>query len=178
MINTIVVDNFFNNFSNIKDEFKKIKLYTFEEQQKLNIISKNVIWPGKRSDLLNITHPFLFNLIIKEFLDKFGYHFSFNHIKLASIIHLRLLEDDKTDYIHTDENIATLIVYLSDTNLNSGTVLYPNNSDEPDIIIKSIQNRAVLFDAKKRHKSLLNYGDSIENGRLTLNIFINEGKND
>ena len=39
--------------------------------------------------------------------------------------------------------------------------------------IKFLQNRAVIFNSKQYHKSSLNYGDNIDNGRLTLNCFIN-----
>ena len=61
MIPTSVVDNFFDNFHNLIEEFKKIKLYTLEESKELGFIPKGVVWPGKRSDVLNVTHPFFFN---------------------------------------------------------------------------------------------------------------------
>ena len=178
MTPTSVVDNFFDNFHNLKEEFKKIKLYTLEESKELGFIPKGVIWPGKRSDVLNATHPFLFNLLIKEYFDKFKDVLPYEKIQFKSVLHLRLSTDDEKDYIHIDDDVATLIIYLSDTNLNSGTALYPENSDIPDTIIKAKQNRAILFDAKRRHKSLLNYGNNIEDGRLTLNVFLNEAKND
>ena len=120
----------------------------------------------------------MFNLLIKEYFDKFKDILPYNQIQFKSVIHLRLSSDNSQDYIHTDNDLATLIVYLSDTNLKSGTALYPDNSDIPDTIIKAKQNRAIIFDAKKRHKSLLNYGNNIDDGRLTLNVFLNEMKND
>ena len=178
MIPTSVVDDFFDNFHNIKNEFKSIKLYSLEESKKLGFIPEGVVWPGKRSYNLNITNPFLFNLLIKEYFDKFKDILPYNQIQFKSVIHLRLSSDNSQDYIHTDNDLATLIVYLSDTNLKSGTALYPDNSDIPDTIIKAKQNRAIIFDAKKRHKSLLNYGNNIDDGRLTLNVFLNETKND
>ena len=178
MINTTIIDNFFDNFDNIKDEFKKINLYTLEEQKKFINIEEGINWPGKRSRLLCDENVFLSNLIIKEYFDKFKGVLPQNVFHFNSVIHLRLVTDEEKDYIHTDPNLATIIIYLSDTNLKSGTALYPENSDIPDTIITAKQNRAILFDAKKRHKSLLNYGDTIENGRLTLNVFLYEVKDD
>lgn len=178
MIQTSFVDDFFDNFHNIKNEFKNIKLYTIEEFKKLELIPEGVYWPGKRSYDLSITNPFLFNLLVKEYFDKFKDILPYNQIQFKSVIHLRLSSDNKQDYIHTDNDLATLIVYLSDTNLKSGTALYPDNSDIPDTIIKAKQNRAIIFDAKKRHKSLLNYGNNIDDGRLTLNVFLDKTKND
>ena len=62
------------------------------------------------------------------------------------------------------------IVNLSKTNLKSGTILY----DKDDNIItesKFVQNRAILFDSRYRHMATTNYGNNIDNGRLTLNAF-------
>ena len=86
--------------------------------------------------------------------------------------HLRLGKDEEPDYIHTDPDDYTMIVFLSKTNLKSGLNIYDENKQETQNI-KFVQNRAVIFDSKQYHRSSLNYGDNINNGRLTLNCFIN-----
>jgi hypothetical protein len=170
-MNTIIVDKFFDNFNNIKDSFKNIQLFNQEEFNKK--FNDTGTWPGFRSEELYTGNPFLFNLIIKEIYSKFG-QLSFNNrnINVKSHIHLRLAEDNKKDWIHKDPFFATLMVFLSETNLKSGTCLYDENKNVTDTI-NFVQNRALLFDSNKYHKSLNNYGDNLQNGRLTLNCFIN-----
>jgi len=170
-MNTIIVDNFFDNFENIKNEFKKIPLLSCEEYFKK--FNKNESWPGFRSGTLDSESPFLFNLLIKELFSKFGHEAFYNNkIIVKSHLHLRLDDDNSKDWIHTDEDyFASFIVYLSDTNLNSGTCLYDNNKNLTTTI-NFVQNRAILFDSKTNHKSLANYGNNIQDGRLTLNCFI------
>ena len=65
----------------------------------------------------------------------------------------------------------TMIVFLSKTNLSSGLNLYNNDKNEY-VHIKYVQNRAVIFHSQRFHKSHLNFGNNIDNGRLTLNGFI------
>ena len=65
------------------------------------------------------------------------------------------------------------MVYLSETNLNSGTAIYPDHGDTPSTLVGFVQNRALLFKSSLRHKSINSYGDNLENGRLTLNCFLN-----
>ena len=64
-----------------------------------------------------------------------------------------------------------MIVFLAKTNLDSGLNLYDNVNNEI-VHIKYVQNRAVIFHGRRLHKSHLNFGDNIDNGRLTLNAFI------
>ena len=179
-MDAIVIDNFFDNFGNIKDEFKKIPLLTLDEFNKKYEAKDRRLenWPGKRSEPLQETNPFLFNLTCKELITKTDM-FSKAMLKINACVHLRLGADNhdykKTDgdFIHSDPNDYTLIVYLSDTNLKSGTALYPPNSDVSDVMVNFKQNRAFLFKGFIRHMAIHNHGDSIENGRLTLNCFIN-----
>ena len=169
-MNTIIVDNFFNNFENIKDSFKKFELFNNKEfNEKFNERDE---WPGLRSRALHIENPFLFNLILKEIFEKIGSQYFYNKkITVKSYVHLRLNEDNKKDWIHTDPCYATLMVYLSNTNLKSGTCLY-NENKELTNTVNFVQNRAFLFNGKTNHMALNNHGTDINNGRLTLNCFI------
>ena len=166
MLKIQVFDNFFDNFNNMEKDFKSIKLYPLEEFNKKN--NTNDTWPGFRSDALDKSNPFLFNLFIKEFKQKFNFKRSFN---LSLYMHLRLAEHTEQDFIHIDLCNLGTIVYLQ-TNLESGTNFYNDDSDEVNMKIQMVKNRCILFDSKIRHKSQLNFGKNIEDGRLTLNGFI------
>jgi hypothetical protein len=171
MFNTIIIDNFFDNYPMLEQEFKKVPIYAQKDFPEF--IAEGVSWPGRRSKELALTHPFMWQLTNKEILTK-----SENErlvrvpFKMALSMHLRLHEDQALDYIHTDSTDLTMIVFLSKTNLNSGLSIYNINKEETHHI-KFVQNRAVIFDGKQNHKSSLNYGDNIDNGRITLNGFIN-----
>ena len=169
--NVIVADNFFSNFSNIKSHFKKLELYTLEEGENLNMWSGDVgKWPGKRSLDFYETEPFLYNLILSEFDIRFRNFYQGTSFTCASYAHLRLDKDNEKDWIHADPVSHTLMIYVSETNLNSGTCFYDEN-DNLTQTVNFVQNRAVLFPGHIRHKALNNHGTDIENGRLTLNVF-------
>jgi hypothetical protein len=164
----IIIDNFFERFENIEKAFKEIPVYKKEEfnskfQEKQN-------WPGKRSGYLNNENTFLLNLFLNEFYNKIN--IGIRGITLHT--HLRLSSDLDKDWIHKDSfggYIYTCIVYLSKTNLNSGTYIYSSNNE---IIsdVKFVQNRAFLFDTRYLHSTYGNHGEDINDGRLTLNAFI------
>jgi len=60
---------------------------------------------------------------------------------------------------------------LSDTNLNSGTQMFDK---EHNIIndMKYVQNRAIFFSSNYNHKAYGHFGSNVQDGRLTLNLFI------
>lgn len=170
MISAIVIENFFDNFELLEPEFKKIPLYDFDSFPEKD---ENSVWPGKRSLQLGKTHPFIWQLTNKEIQQKSGNEkLMYSRWRMSVNTHLRLGKDEEPDYIHTDPDDYTMIVFLSKTNLKSGLNIYDENKQETQNI-KFVQNRAVIFDSKQYHRSSLNYGDNINNGRLTLNCFIN-----
>ena len=68
--------------------------------------------------------------------------------KMSVNTHLRLDEDEEPDYIHTDPDDWTMIVFLSKTNLKSNLSIYDKNKQETQNI-KFVQNKAVLFNGKQ-----------------------------
>ena len=171
--NTVVIDNFFDNFGLIEQAFKNIPLYSFDEYNKIDKRPDYIEWPGKRSFEMVGVNPFLWQLTNKEIQQKSQVEqLRLGNFRMSVNVHLRLEEDDSKDFIHRDIDDTTMIVFLSKTNLNSGLCIY---DEEKQVThdIKFIQNRAVIFDGRQYHKSKLNYGDSIDNGRLTLNCFMN-----
>jgi len=177
--NTIVVDNFFDNFEALENNFKKIPLLSFEEYPK-TILNNNTspgtgktTWPGKRSMPLFEVNPFLCQLTIKELQQKSQSRDLENRRwNINSVLHLRLKEDNVKDFIHTDPDDLTIIIFLGKTNLDSGIHIYNEQKEETEYI-KYIQNRAVIFNSKSYHKAGTCYGNNVENGRLTMNCFIN-----
>jgi hypothetical protein len=169
MFNTIIIENFFDNFCTLENEFKKIPLFSINDYKN----TSGVTWPGKRSDSLFKSNIFLWQLVVKEIMQKSeSEKLKYKSWNAHSVIHLRLDEDNEKDFIHTDPDDLTIIIFLSKTNLNSGLNLY-NEEKQETVNIKFVQNRAVIFDSKRFHKSSLNFGENIDNGRLTLNCFIN-----
>ena len=157
MFNTIIIENFFENFEYLENHFKKIPLFNFKNYPKKHLSVENETWPGQRSLPLQNEHPFLTQLMIREVMQKSDSQNLFNRPwRVNASVHLRLDEDDEKDFIHTDPSDLTMIVFLAKTNLNSGLNLYNNESNET-VHIKYVQNRAVIFHSRRLHKSHLNF---------------------
>tara|TARA_R110000822_G_scaffold290757_1_gene412788 strand:- start:276 stop:782 length:507 start_codon:yes stop_codon:yes gene_type:complete len=161
--------NFIPRLELILPEIKKIKLYSVEEYNKKT--NSNDTWPGYRSLPLKDTNVFLYEYICylmfnKKFLDEGVY-------EIFMSIHLRLAEDNHRDWVHQDNTHLASLVYLSNSNYNSGTYFY---DDKLNIVndVKFIQNSCILYPGHYTHKGYGHHGESIENGRLTLNLFINK----
>jgi|TARA_B100000035_G_scaffold108225_1_gene91832 hypothetical protein len=163
------VENFFPRLDLILPEIRKIKLYSEDEYNKFYDTKES--WPGLRSKNLIEENIFLYDyvnylLTTKKLMTKGSY-------KITSNIHLRLQDDNKKDWIHKDKCDLAALIYLSDTNFNSGTYLYDDNGS---IIndIKFLQNRCILYSAQYSHKGYGHHGINVHDGRLTLNLFLNE----
>lgn len=182
-----VYDNFFTNnvFNAVYDRAKKINLHTAEEHIKkyvgssfLSQTNENTnigYWPGNRSFKLE-EEDSLLNSVFCDML--FSRHIFDRPVKLLySYIHLRLDDTNKDDYIHTDPNNFSVIVYISPTNLSSGTKFFFNknekNLDNEMLFVKFVQNRAVVFHGDIAHTAFNNHGSCIDDGRLTINGFFN-----
>jgi hypothetical protein len=162
-------ENFFPNLNFILPEIKKIKLYSSEEYEKLENEKAN--WPGLRSKVLTTTNPIFHEYITsiiykKKLLDKGLW-------EISSFIHLRLKEDNIKDWVHKDSFNFAALIYLSKTNFNSGTYLFDDNNNLINDI-KFVSNRFIMYDGQYNHIGYGHHGDSIENGRLTINLFINK----
>lgn len=148
----------------------KIPLFEVKDHPELkdNEMMKTISWPGKRSLNLSEAEPFLYLQLMHLIENQFNLVLS-NYSSIDAYIHLRLKEDDAEDWIHTDPG-DTILIYLSPTNLSSGTSFY--SDDEQEITtVKFVQNSAVFFNGQIKHKSLSNYGENLEDGRITVNIF-------
>lgn len=176
-----VYDNFFSNnvFQAVYERAKKIELHTAEEHiQKYGI----GYWPGTRSFRLGEEDPLLNSI----FCDTLHSHHIFHRsvIMLDSFVHLRLDDANEGDYVHSDPNDFSVVVYLSQTNLSSGTKFFfdtpeskreveKKNLENDTGFVKCVQNRAVIFHGSIPHIAYNNHGSNIDNGRLTMNGFMN-----
>ena len=83
----------------------------------------------------------------------------------------RTEETEKEDYVHQDNCWVSGLVYLSRTNLDSGTQFYDSENGNITQTVKFVQNRAVFFKASMWHRVLNGHGTDIGDGRYTLNTF-------
>jgi hypothetical protein len=162
----LIIENFLPNLGHYLSEIYKIILYNNEEFNKKFNVTDN--WPGKRSESLNASNKFLFFLILQN-LEKVHFLKRYN---LDIFLHLRRKEDLFKDWIHKDTDDYAFLIYLNKTNLNSGTYLYDENNNVISDI-KYVQNRFVIYNSSYNHMGYGHFGDSSENGRLTLNGFLN-----
>jgi hypothetical protein len=172
----IIVDNFFDNYEFFSEKIKEIPLYSQDEFNKIN--GSNDTWPGYRSLEIFDNHSFFGFLFLKEFQEKFK-TIDIRKYKIALYTHLRLGNDQVEDWIHRDNAVYSLLVYLGQTNYDSGTQLYHEVSPSNYRVttdIRYIRNRCFLFNSNNWHRSMLNFGDNIHNGRLTLNAFFYDTK--
>ena len=144
-----IIDNFFSIYS--RDYYLFAKQLTFHESSNyknlMGFDDKHVDFPGRRTLQLSTESPFFYLNIVNNVYDRFG-------IKLDDTAgvycHVRF-ENDRDDWIHTDKG-KTILVFLSETNLDSGTCFFDNNDNLTDNI-SFIHNRAVMFDGNIKHMS-------------------------
>ena len=165
-------ENFFNNLDYILPELHKIKLYSKKEYDN-EFPNNGQLWPGYRSADLTIINPILTSFVLDKLQNvKILQN---QNLKIHLYLHLRTKEDEKDEFIHTDDDFYKYggLIYLNDTNLNSGTKIY-EDKDQMINDIKYVKNRLIIFNGSYRHKGYGYFGNNSENGRLTLNLFIRD----
>ena len=162
-------EDFIPNLDFILPEIHKIKLYNPIEYEK---IEDKQNWPGYRSRGSGLENPFFINHLY-ELLKTIDVLRNKN-FSLDAYLHLKFKKDEKNDDIHQDNSSHDFsgLVYLNNTNLNSGTKLFDLN-DNVINDFKYVKNRLVIYSSNYRHVGYGHFGDTISNGRLTLNFFIN-----
>jgi len=173
-MDNIVIENFFNNIDGLEASIKKVPLYDIEWHQKRPKFDKNFVYPGLRSMPLHDSFRYL-SEIIKERILHYLYfipHFQ-KPFDITSCIHLRREQDNAGEYIHKDPYTYTGLIYLNN-NENSGTNIYNEDRNNPKVTmsVKCVKNRLFLFRSDQYHSSFGNFGDNIDNGRLTINFFV------
>ena len=161
----IIIEDFFPHLPNMLDDLKSRGHWITPEHPDHPNTGN---WPGKRSLDYFKTDPILTSLFITcvgEFFPK--------HLSRGSLCtHYRFGSTE--DWVHIDSNLCTGLVYLSETNLNSGTQFFDKSPEEGGKVILDVpfvQNRFVLFFGDPLHCSKANYGESESDARFTMNFF-------
>ena len=177
-----VQDNFFekNELNDVIKLVKKMKFRTCEEELASGRVEAKYFYnekewiakfPGIRTIQLGDVNPILDGFIVRK-IENLGLPCTRKPFKFVQTGNLRLEKDNEEDYIHQDGVDWAYLIYLSKTNLDSGTKFYlSDNEDEEHAFVRFIQNRIVIFNGDVWHSPAKNYGKSFEDGRLTINGF-------
>ena len=169
-----VIDSFFKP-SQLKFVTKEIKKLSFYSASEHPDEPDDVNFPGIRTSELLGVNPFLSSFIIQQ-IESSNISMTNGSWSIRQFGHLRRKKDNKEDWIHTDSSDWAYILYLSKTNLESGTKIYPSvdsKKDEEDGFIKFKQNRIVCLNSSVPHMAWGNHGNDLTNGRLVICGFAN-----
>ena len=195
-----IIDNFFDpwELKLVTEELKKLPFYSASDHPGMrdgSYIAKNTSYPGLRTHALIKAHPLLNHFIIRQ-IERSNIPHAIGSWNLMQFGHLKTEKDNLVfqtekddhsagapstgDFIHKDASDWAYILYLSETNLESGTKLYPNlntkkgesipnpNDMEEDAFIKFKQNRIVILNASVPHMAWGSYGKDLSDGRLSI----------
>ena len=170
-----ILDNFFTPdvLTIVGDEIKKLEFFDKDSYPHKQNLTAN--YPGKRTDNLTQAHPLLDSYILRH-IERSGAPFVGGNWVQNQYAYLRLEEDNAFEYRHTDPYDWAYLIYLSDTNFNSGTRFYESMEEgKQDEVanVRFVQNRLVMFHSDYPHRSWGNHGKNLEDGRLTINGFCN-----
>jgi len=179
----IVIDNFFTPslLKAVTKEVHEMKYYNIEEHPESN---GGETYPGLRTAKFQKNNPILNTFIINQ-VEKTGAIFTQRPWLQVQYAHLRTANDNSGDFIHQDSCDWAYLIYLSETNLSSGTKFYEQNekwmdkaydkeSDDGALensFVRFKQNRIVIFDSLIPHMAWNNHGEDLSDGRLTINGF-------
>ena len=152
-----VIDNFLPEdlFESVHDEVKGCKLISLDEHKNFEKLGERGIdYPGVRSVPLRDTNRILDSFLIKH-IEGYSLPFTNKPFMYVQHAHLRVEKDNETDYIHIDGGMHfAWLLYLSKTNLESGTKFYTDDEKETSFV-RFIQNRFVIFDCNKKLMRLI-----------------------
>tara|TARA_E500000318_G_scaffold91346_1_gene89509 strand:+ start:309 stop:821 length:513 start_codon:yes stop_codon:yes gene_type:complete len=162
-----VIHNFFNFHENIYTISKKLEFYNCNDyKQKFNDKSN---WPGIRTqNLINYNYTLYTHIISFLNLNKINTN---KYKEIRAFCHVRFSQDNDLDWVHTDP-CDTALIYLSPTNLESGTSFFADDRQTEISTVKFIQNTCVFFTEGLQHRSVGNHGQNIDDARMTFNVFM------
>ena len=161
--------NFFEFQNDIYNLCKELQFFSVEDYN--DKFSSNDHWPGLRTQNLRAANPFLYIHVLTLLKQRVVNVTKYSHID--AYCHVRLTADEDKDWIHRDET-DTALIYVSPTNLDSGTRFYIHNNEQHHLINETrfLQNSCLFFETGVLHRSFGNHGTGIEDGRMTLNFFM------
>lgn len=162
-----VIHNFFNLYENIYAISKKLEFYNCKDYKQN--FKDEAHWPGKRTQNLKQCNYILYTHILSFLnLNKIDTNIYRN---VDAFCHVRFSEDKDIDWVHSDP-CDTALIYLSPTNLESGTSFFADDKQTEISTVKFIQNTCVFFTEGLQHRSMGNHGQNMDDVRMTLNIFM------
>jgi len=162
-----IIYNFFNFHQNIYNICKKLEFYNCDDFKKSFGGDNN--WPGKRTQNL-IDYNYALYTHIMSFLN-LNMIPTEDYKKVTAYCHVRFSKDKDIDWVHEDP-CDTAIIYLSPTNLESGTSFFATDKQTEISNVKFIQNTCIFFNQGLQHQSVGNHGQDINDARMTLNVFM------
>lgn len=167
-----VKDNFFDEktFDLVNKEIRKLEFFDKEHDPH---VLKDAVYPGYRTADLVTEHVLLDNFIIRQ-IEQSGSPFVNGTWEQHQYAYMRLGKDEAGEYRHQDPYDWAYVIYMSKTNLNSGTKLYESldeTKDDEVANVRFVQNRVVMFNSDIPHRSWGNHGKDFTDGRLTINGF-------
>jgi hypothetical protein len=164
------IDDFFPRFDWYENAFREIPVYTRDEHPERHEWPDSIRWPGSRSVNLFNENIFAAGVFTEALSQRLPF---ISDLALSCKLHTHLRTDDSNagEFPHVDGTFLTVIVYLSPSNPESGTLFF---NEAGDVVgdIGMVQNRAAIFSGNIKHMSKNNFGEGMDNGRLTLNAFI------
>jgi len=167
----IVIDNFFDDrlFNTVYDEVSRLEFTDVKvgaDNDGSWTAEDGIEYPGIRSQVFYKHKPLLDEAIIRQ-LDSTPTPFTAKAYNYYQYAHLRLEKDNEDDFIHTDNADWAYLIFMSKTNLESGTKFYTDDEKETNFV-RFVQNRVVIFNSNIRHRAFNNHGKDMDDGRLTI----------
>jgi len=173
----IIIPNFFDNPAEIVELAKKQKYYELAEHP--DKFTQH--WNGNRSlDLNQILEYNQYNkfsdeIVRKIFKECVSEKTEFDYTMQLKYCFHSLLENDNFDdkNLHRDGVLYSALIYLNE-NIKSeeyGTMIY-NSDNSQRFIMQYEYNTFVMYRGDYVHGPMNGFGDSVENSRLTLNMFV------
>lgn len=167
----VVIDEFFDDPEFIVEQALKQDYY--DSASHPNQLIK-INWCGKRTLPINNYDSELFNKITHKIVDKIV-HDKTKNVKIRMDMFFHVMNDKDIfddSWIHKDGCFRAGVVYLCKSPVSEkGTLIV---KDSEPILIENVYNRFVMYDGNFMHSSKGGFGSTINDGRLTLVIFIDE----
>lgn len=173
-MNLIVLDNFLPYPNVVRSWAMQQKYYTGTELT--DSTGQPNTWPGKRTTTVNDLDLDYANAVLSRVAYIAQTHFGLGaDLSIRSSFQLTL-EEDGESWIHTDHtvSVAGLLFLTPNAPLEAGTLMYSAPPHEVVDTIGNVYNRLIMYRANIYHKSAQYFGNSLETGRLTQVIFIEE----
>ena len=175
----VIVDNFFDDPQLVLDKFSSVSYYTKEKTHLPGIKVKqddeslpNGFWRGFRSNFIHEIDNDLFSTITNNVYKKLFNTNSF-FWKAETFFHLSPKSiDNEESWWHDDPFFLAGLIYMNPSPAeNTGTILKTNNQI---VNLENKFNRLVFYRGNIMHKPNNLFGDTFNNVRKTITIFVDE----